>query len=43
MKACFATPRFRGSWPFIWLIVLGLVILAIFPDLVTVLPNLTPQ
>ena len=32
---------FRASWPFVWLIVLGMVILAIFPDLVTVLPNLT--
>jgi TRAP-type C4-dicarboxylate transport system permease large subunit len=41
MKACFAT-RFRASWPFVWLTVLGLVILAILPDLVTVLPNLTP-
>jgi hypothetical protein len=32
---------FRASWPFVSLIVLGMVILAIFPDLVTVLPNLT--
>jgi tripartite ATP-independent transporter DctM subunit len=35
------TEIFRASWPFVWLIVLGMVILAIFPDLVTVLPNLT--
>jgi tripartite ATP-independent transporter DctM subunit len=32
---------FRSSWPFVWLIVLGMVILVIFPDLITVLPNLT--
>jgi len=38
------TEIFRASWPFVWLIVLGMIILAIFPDLVTVLPNLTrPQ
>ena len=38
------TEIYRASWPFVWLIVLGMVILAIFPDLVTVLPNLTrPQ
>ena len=35
------TEIFRASWPFVWLIVLGMVILAVFPDLVTVLPNLT--
>jgi tripartite ATP-independent transporter DctM subunit len=35
------TEIFRASWPFVWLIVLGMMILAIFPDLVTVLPNLT--
>ena len=35
---------FRASWPFVWLIVLGMVILAIFPGLITFLPNLTkPQ
>jgi tripartite ATP-independent transporter DctM subunit len=38
------TEIYRASWPFVWLIVLGLVILVIFPDLVTFLPNLTrPQ
>ena len=37
------TEIYRASWPFVWLIVLGLVILIIFP-LVTFLPNLTrPQ
>jgi len=35
------TVIFRSSWPFVWLIVLGIVILVIFPDLITVLPNLT--
>ncbi len=35
------TEIYRASWPFVWLIVLGMVILVIFPDLVTVLPNLT--
>jgi tripartite ATP-independent transporter DctM subunit len=38
------TEIYRASWPFVWLIVLGMVILMIFPDLVTFLPNLTrPQ
>jgi TRAP-type C4-dicarboxylate transport system permease large subunit len=38
------TEIYRASWPFVWLIVLGMVILVIFPDLVTFLPNLTrPQ
>jgi tripartite ATP-independent transporter DctM subunit len=38
------TEIYRASWPFVWLIVLGMGILVIFPDLVTVLPNLTrPQ
>jgi TRAP-type C4-dicarboxylate transport system permease large subunit len=35
------TEIYRASWPFVWLIVLGMVILVIFPDLVTFLPNLT--
>jgi tripartite ATP-independent transporter DctM subunit len=35
------TEIFRAAWPFVWLIVLGMMILAIFPDLVTFLPNLT--
>ncbi len=38
------TEIYRASWPFVWLIVLGMVILVIFPGMVTVLPNLTkPQ
>ncbi len=38
------TEIYRASWPFVWLIVLGMGILVLFPDLVTVLPNLTrPQ
>jgi tripartite ATP-independent transporter DctM subunit len=35
------TEIFSASWPFVWLIVLGMVILATFPGLVTFLPNLT--
>jgi tripartite ATP-independent transporter DctM subunit len=31
---------YSASWPFVWLIVLGLVVLAIFPGLVTFLPNM---
>jgi TRAP-type mannitol/chloroaromatic compound transport system permease large subunit len=34
------TEIYRASWPFVWLIALGMVILVIFPDLVTFLPNL---
>lgn len=35
---------FRASWPFVWLIVLGMAILVVFPGLITYLPNLTkPQ
>ena len=38
------TEIYRASWPFVWLIVLGMIILIIFPGLVTFLPNLTrPQ
>jgi tripartite ATP-independent transporter DctM subunit len=31
---------FRASWPFVWLLVLGIVLLALFPPLVTFLPSL---
>jgi TRAP-type C4-dicarboxylate transport system permease large subunit len=34
------TEIYRASWPFVWLIVLGLFILIAFPPLVTFLPNL---
>jgi tripartite ATP-independent transporter DctM subunit len=34
------TEIYRASWPFVWLIVLGMVILVMFPGLVTFLPNL---
>jgi tripartite ATP-independent transporter DctM subunit len=34
------TEIFRASWPFVWLIVLGMLLLALFPDAITVLPNL---
>ena len=32
---------FRASWPFVWIIVAGVFLFAIFPDLVTFLPNLS--
>jgi tripartite ATP-independent transporter DctM subunit len=32
---------YRASWPFVWIIVAGLVLFAVFPDLITFLPNLT--
>jgi tripartite ATP-independent transporter DctM subunit len=31
---------FKASWPFVWLIVLGMAIMALFPDLITFLPAL---
>jgi TRAP-type C4-dicarboxylate transport system permease large subunit len=31
---------YSASWPFVWLIVLGMIILAAFPPLITFLPNL---
>jgi TRAP-type C4-dicarboxylate transport system permease large subunit len=35
------TEIYRASWPFVFLIVFGMIILVIFPDLITFLPNLT--
>jgi tripartite ATP-independent transporter DctM subunit len=34
------TEIFRASWPFVWLIVLGMAIMAVFPDIITFLPGL---
>lgn len=31
---------FRASWPFVWLLVLGIVIMAVFPPIITFLPRL---
>ncbi|MFM9884163.1 MAG: TRAP transporter large permease subunit [Burkholderiales bacterium] len=31
---------FKASWPFVWIIMLGLLIMALYPPLVTFLPNL---
>ncbi len=31
---------FKASWPFVWIIMLGLLIMALYPPLVTYLPNL---
>ena len=30
---------YRASWPFVWIIVLGIVVFAVFPDLITFLPQ----
>jgi tripartite ATP-independent transporter DctM subunit len=32
---------YSASWPFVWIIVAGMVLFAIFPSLITFLPNLT--
>jgi tripartite ATP-independent transporter DctM subunit len=32
---------YRASWPFVWIIVAGMAVFAVFPDLITFLPNLT--
>lgn len=37
------TDIFKSAWPFVWIIVLGILIMALFPDLVTWLPNLMTQ
>ena len=34
---------FKAAWPFVWIMMLGLVIMAVFPPLVTWLPNLMSQ
>jgi tripartite ATP-independent transporter DctM subunit len=31
---------YRASWPFVWIIVTGIVLFAVFPALITFLPNL---
>jgi tripartite ATP-independent transporter DctM subunit len=31
---------YRASWPFVWIITLGMVVFAVFPDLITWLPRL---
>jgi TRAP-type mannitol/chloroaromatic compound transport system permease large subunit len=32
---------YRASWPFVWIIVAGMGLFAVFPDLITFLPNRT--
>jgi len=32
---------YRASWPFVWIIVAGLAMFAVFPDLITFLPRLS--
>jgi tripartite ATP-independent transporter DctM subunit len=34
------TDIFKAAWPFVWLIMLGLLIMAVYPPVVTLLPNL---
>jgi tripartite ATP-independent transporter DctM subunit len=34
------TTIFRASWPFVWIICVGLVIMALVPDIITLLPHL---
>ena len=36
------TEIFSASWPFVWIIVLGLVLMALFPPIITFLPDLMP-
>ena len=37
------TDIFKAAWPFVWIIVGGIFIMAIFPGIVTYLPNLMSQ
>lgn len=34
------TEIFRASWPFVWIIVFGMALLALFPGIITLLPSL---
>jgi tripartite ATP-independent transporter DctM subunit len=34
------TTIFRASWPFVWIICLGMLIMALIPDIITLLPRL---
>ena len=31
---------YSAAWPFVWIIVLGVLVMALFPPLITFLPNL---
>ena len=31
---------YRASWPFVWIICVGMVVFGVFPDLITLLPRL---
>ena len=33
------TDIYKAAWPFVWIIIVGMVILWIFPPLITWLPN----
>jgi TRAP-type C4-dicarboxylate transport system permease large subunit len=34
---------FKASWPFVWIIMLGMLVMALVPPIVTWLPNLMSQ
>ena len=34
------TTIFRASWPFVWIICVGMLIMALVPDIITLLPRL---
>jgi tripartite ATP-independent transporter DctM subunit len=34
------TTIFRAAWPFVWILVAGIVVMAFFPDIITLLPRL---
>lgn len=34
-----ASDLFKSAWPFVWLILLGMLVMAIFPQIITFLPN----
>lgn len=34
---------FRAAWPFVWIIMFGLLLMMIFPDIITFLPNIMSE
>lgn len=34
---------YQSAWPFVWIIVLGMVIMVVFPEIITFLPGLTAR
>ncbi len=37
------TDVFRAAWPYVWIIIFGMVIMAVFPGIITFLPELMTQ